>query len=86
MSQAKVDRYKQEKANRKKTLAKNKIKRKIAIVCTWVVHFAIAAWAGVAGYKYYESKRPMETYYCQTDALSDYISGLTADEHEHDKE
>ena len=37
MSQAKVDRYKKEKANRKKTLAMNKIKRKIAIVCGWAV-------------------------------------------------
>ena len=84
MSQAKVDRYKKEKANRKKTLAMNKIKRKIAIVCGWAVLVAIVAWAGVSGYNYYESKKPSETYYCQTDPLSDYISGLSADEHDHE--
>ena len=80
MSQAKVDRYKEEKANRKKTIARNKIKRRVAIVCSWLVLVAIVAWVGVSGYNYYESKKPSETYYCKTDAITDYISGLSATE------
>ena len=36
MSQAKVDRYKEEKANRKKILAKEKRKRIAGTICGWL--------------------------------------------------
>ena len=35
MSQAKVDRYKEEKKNRKKTMAKEKRLHLLAVVCGW---------------------------------------------------
>ena len=37
MSQAKVDRYKEEKANRKKILAKEKRKRIAGTICGWLI-------------------------------------------------
>ena len=37
MSQAKVDRYKEEKKNRKKTMAKEKRLHLLAVVCGWLV-------------------------------------------------
>ena len=37
MSQAKVDRYKEEKTNRKKILAKEKRKRIAGTICGWVI-------------------------------------------------
>ena len=55
MSQAKVDRYKEEKKNRKKTMAKEKRLHLLAVVCGWLVVIALAGWAGVSGYRIYES-------------------------------
>ena len=49
MSQAKVDRYKEEKANRKKILAKEKRKRITGIICGWVIAVLIVGWAGYSG-------------------------------------
>ena len=42
MSQAKVDRYKEEKKNRKKTMAKEKRLHLLAVVCGWLVVIALA--------------------------------------------
>lgn len=79
MSQEKVDKYKKEKANRKKTLARNKVKHVVSVCCVWAVVAAIAGWAGFTGYQYYEKNKPVETYYCDTTAIDDYISGLSAE-------
>lgn len=62
MSQAKVDRYKEEKKNRKKTMAKEKRLHLLAVVCGWLVVIALAGWAGVSGYRIYESKKPGEDH------------------------
>lgn len=80
MSQAKVDRYKQEKANRKKIMARNKAKRIAGIICGWVILLAIVGWAGYSGYNWYESTRPSETIYCDTSDLDTYLEGLSAEE------
>lgn len=79
MSQEKVDKYKKEKANRKKTLAKNKAKRIVGICCGWAVLAAIVGWAGFSGYQYYEKNKPVETIYCDTSAIDGYISELSAE-------
>jgi hypothetical protein len=79
MSQAKVEKYKKEKANRKKTLAREKVQRMIGRVCAWVILLAIVGWAGYSGYQYYEDNRPTETYYADVSALTDYMSSLSTD-------
>ena len=76
MSQAKVDAYKKETANRKQTMARNKMKRTIVNVCAAVAGIAIVAWIGYSGVKAYDNKRPLNTIYCQTDALDEYLNGL----------
>lgn len=76
MSQAKVERYKQEKANRKKIVAKERMKRRIASVVGWVVVLAIVAWAGVSGYNIYENSRPEQNYMVDISAISDYLGTL----------
>ncbi len=76
MSQEKVDKYKKEKANRKKTLARNKVKHVIGVCFGWVVLALVVGWAGYSGYNYYEDKKPAETYHCDTTAIDDYLSGL----------
>ena len=46
MSQAKVDKYKKEKANRKKEMAKQKTEKIIGIICGCAILVAIVGWAG----------------------------------------
>jgi hypothetical protein len=80
MSQAKVEKYKKEKAGRKKTLAREKAGRMAGRVCAWVILLAIVGWAGYSGYQYYEDNQPTQTYYTDISALSDYLSGLSTTE------
>jgi hypothetical protein len=79
MSQAKVEKYKQEKANRKKTMAREKAGRIAGRACAWVILLAIVGWAGYSSYSYYQDNLPSETYYADVSALSDYLNGLDAE-------
>lgn len=76
MSQAKVNKYKEEKANRKKIMRREKIKQACARVVAWAILLAIVAWAGVSGYNYYESKRPAKTYVSDVTAIEEYLSSI----------
>lgn len=80
MSQAKVDRYKEEKANRKKIIARQKRNHIIGVICGWLVAIAIIGWAGYSAYNVYESKKPTETIYANLDAINDYMDTLSAEE------
>ena len=53
MSQEKVERYKKEKANRKKVLKREKIKKGILSVVGTIVCVAIVGWIGYSGYIYF---------------------------------
>ena len=77
MSQAKVDRYKEEKKNRKKTMAKEKRLHLLAVVCGWAIVIALAGWVGVSGYRIYESKK---TIYANVSPITDYINSLSTEE------
>lgn len=76
MSKEKVERYKQEKANRKKTIAKEKMKRKATQACAWTMLALIVCWAGYSGYQYYDAKQPAKTIACQTAEIDDYLDSL----------
>lgn len=84
MSQAKVDRYKEEKKNRKKIMAKEK-RMRIAgyvagcLVAGCLVAAGIIGWAGYSGYSAYEANKPMETIYANLDSVTDYMSSLNAE-------
>lgn len=80
MSQAKVDRYKEEKANRKEIMKKEKRNRFIGKICGWVILLAIVSWAGVSAVNGYINSRPIETIYANLDSLNDYMSSLNAEE------
>ena len=75
MSQAKVDKYKNEKANRKKTNARNKVKRVIARIVAAAAVIALVGWGGYSGYQ----SRPVNCYYADISAVSDYLQGLSTD-------
>ena len=80
MSQAKVDQYKKEKANRKEIIAKQKRNRLIGKICGTVVGCVLAVWIGISTVEFIIENRPVETIYCQTDAIDTYISSLYADD------
>ena len=76
MSQAKVDQYKKEKANRKETMEKEKRKRMISKVCWSVAGAVLLAWVGISTVSFVQDNRPVETIYCDTSALDDYLNSL----------
>ena len=78
MSQEKVDRYKQEKANRKKIIRRQKamsIVRKGVLV---LAALALVAWLGYSAYDMYESGKERTVAEVNYDAVTDYLNGLTA--------
>lgn len=77
MSQAKVDRYKKEKANRKKTMKKEKYKSIATRICAVAVCAAILGWGGYSVYNRYEENQPTKYLEVDTSAISDYETSLT---------
>lgn len=76
MSQAKVDQYKKEKANRRETIAKEKRNRLITKICFSVVGIALAAWIGISTVDFVKENRPKETIYTDISAIDEYVNGL----------
>ena len=76
MSQAKVDKYKEEKKNRKEIMAREKRKQKAGIAAAVLVGAAILGWAGVSAYQIYENSKPLETVYVDLTAIDDYMTSL----------
>ena len=61
MSQAKVDKYKQDKANRKQIIAKEKRQKLITKVCTTSVLVVIGAWVAISLADFVYESRPKDT-------------------------
>ena len=80
MSQAKVDQYKKEKANRKETMAKEKRQKMIVKICSSAVLLALVAWIGVSVVDFAIESRPKEKIYVQTAEVDNYLNGLYAEE------
>ena len=57
MSQEKVDRYKQEKANRQQIMKKQKRNRILGIVLTLVIVIGLVAWFGIAVFRNVSASR-----------------------------
>ena len=79
MSQAKVERYKEEKKNRKETMAREKRNQLLSKAAVAVVCVAVLGWIGVSAVQVYENNKPMETIYTDLSALDDYMAGLHAE-------
>ena len=78
MSQAKVDKYKEQKKNRDKIMKREKRERILAEVIVCVVVVALILWAG---YSFYQNHKPtvVNTYTVDGTALTDYMSELNAE-------
>ena len=80
MSQAKVDKYKAEKANRKETVAKEKRNKKLIKFASGLVFGLLAVWIGFSAVDFVKENRPVETIYAQTGALDEYLNYLFEEE------
>lgn len=76
MSQEKVDRYKAEKANRKKNMQKEKAKSIAARICAIAVCAVLVGWGGYSVYNRYEENKPTKYIEMDPTAISDYQSSL----------
>ena len=79
MSQAKVERYKEEKRNRKTIIEKEKRKHKLNLFIGGIVAVALAGWIGVSGYNMYQAGKPLETVYVDMTELDNYMNGLNVE-------
>lgn len=80
MSQEKVDKYKEQKANRKETMKKAKRASLIRNVVTSVVLVAVIGWVGYSGVTYVINNRPRPSVDVNYTSVADYVEGLTAED------
>ena len=78
MSQAKVEKYKEQKANRKQTMKKEKIQRIVRNSIAAVVVVAALGWVGYSGVTSIIDNIPREEVKVDYNAISNYESALTA--------
>lgn len=75
MSQEKVDRYKEQKANRKQIMAREKHEKFLVKLCAGLVALALVCWLG---YSIYDSANKPDTsdVAITTTAIDEYVSTL----------
>lgn len=76
MSQAKVDRYKEEKKNRKEAQAKAKRNALLTKICGGVIAAALVVWLGYSAVVTYQDSVNGGTVTVDTTALDEYMSEL----------
>ena len=79
MSLAKVDRYKKEKADRKKTMRKEKIMRKVKRCVAGVIALAIVGWKKKTTKKQHSTNQERAVAEVNYDSVKDYLSTLSAE-------
>ena len=84
MSQAKVDRYKEEKRNREKIMKKQKREWFLTKTTLGVFGVVLIGWFGVSVYQNVTAKPEStvvetESYNVDTSSLDDYLNGLTVE-------
>ena len=80
MSQEKVDRYKEQKRNRKAIQAKKKRNSLIAKACTAAVIMAFCGWLGYSAVDLYVQKQNSGPVTADITALDDYVTSLNTEQ------
>ncbi|EGG80639.1 hypothetical protein HMPREF9477_00098 [Lachnospiraceae bacterium 2_1_46FAA] len=76
MSQEKVNRYKEQKANRKAIMKKEKRMKIFRNTVTAVVVVAVLSWVGYSGYNSYVDSQPVEKTEVDYTSIAEYLTGL----------
>lgn len=79
MSQAKVDRYKEAKKNRKKIMRREKRNHYLGCTAAVVIAAGLIGWAGYSVYANYQANKPASYTEVDMTALTDYYSDLQVD-------
>ena len=79
MSQEKVDRYKEQKKNRKAIFSKKKRNGILTKCGCGLVGVLLAAWLGYSAVQSYSAKANSETVYADVTALDEYTSTVAAE-------
>ena len=79
MSQAKVDRYKENKANRKQIIKKQKTMRVIRKCVVTVLFCGLVGWVGYSAFDSWQANRPRRMTEVNFDAIDEYLQELTAE-------
>lgn len=77
MSQQKVDRYKQEKANRKQQMKKERTMHLVRCVVAGVITAALIGWLGYSAYGLYEQKQPRKVAEVDYTAVNNYLESIS---------
>ena len=80
MSQEKVNRYKEDKKNRKAIVAKKKRNALLTKVCGSVIVIALAAWLGFSAVDSYQKSQTSGEVVVDTTALDNYMNNTVAAE------
>ena len=78
MSQKKVDMYKQEKANRKQIIHKQRVMGVVRKCVLSLAGLALIAWLGYSAYDMYESGKERIVAEADYTPVMDYMDSLTA--------
>lgn len=79
MSREKVDRYKQEKANRKQIMRKQRMMNFVRKGVLALVALALIGWLGYSAYDMYESGKERVVAEVNYDSVTDYLNSLTTE-------
>ena len=79
MSQEKVDRYKQDKANRKQIMRKQRTMNFVRKGVLALVALALIGWLGYSAYDMYESGKERVVAEVNYDSVTDYLNSLTTE-------
>lgn len=80
MSQEKVARYKEEKANRKAIMKKQKRARYFRNTVSTIVLVAVVGWVGYSAVDFYLENRPRTAVEVDYAAVQEYETGLNAEQ------
>lgn len=76
MSQEKVDKYKKEKGNRKKSSRKDRAKQILSRIAVGAVGLAMVVWIGYSVRLTYEENKPKESVAINYSAVTDYQTSV----------
>ena len=76
MSQAKVEKYKKEKANRKKIMKQEKLKKVARNIIAAAVVCGLVGWVGYSVYSIHEDNKPRESVEVDYSSVDSYLNTL----------